>query len=188
MANKLVILSAPSGAGKTTIVKELLKQVPELEFSISAASRDQRPNEEHGKDYHFLGVEGFKEAINNGEFVEWEEVYPDQFYGTLKSELDRIWNNNKHVVFDMDVVGGMNLKNQFGNQALAVFIQPPSEEELERRLRSRQTESDEKIAMRLGKAKQELSRSGEFDVVIVNDDLSEAVEKAVQLVQDFLKD
>lgn len=183
---KCVIFSAPSGAGKTTIVHYLLGQQIGLEFSVSACSRDPRPNETHGKDYYFLGVEGFKKAIEDGSFIEWEEVYTDNFYGTLRSELERIWNDGKAVIFDVDVVGGLNIKRIFGEHALAVFVQPPSYEILEERLRGRSTESEEKINMRLAKAKQELSRVSEFDYVLLNDDLEKACAEAKTVVQQFL--
>lgn len=181
-----MIFSAPSGAGKTTIVHYLLGQQIGLEFSVSACSRDPRPNETHGKDYYFLGVEGFKKAIEDGSFIEWEEVYTNNFYGTLRSELERIWNDGKAVIFDVDVVGGLNIKRIFGEHALAVFVQPPSYEILEERLRGRSTESEEKINMRLAKAKQELSRVSEFDYVLLNDDLEKACAEAKTVVQQFL--
>lgn len=183
---KCVIFSAPSGAGKTTIVHYLLEQQIGLEFSVSACSRDPRPNETHGKDYYFLGVEGFKKAIEGGDFIEWEEVYTNNFYGTLRSELERIWNDGKAVIFDVDVVGGLNIKRIFGEHALAVFVQPPSYEILEERLRGRSTESEEKINMRLAKAKQELSRVNEFDYVLLNDDLEKACAEAKTVVKQFL--
>ena len=185
-SGKCVIFSAPSGAGKTTIVHHLLGQNLGLAFSVSACSRDPRPNETNGKDYYFLGVEGFKKAVENGEFIEWEEVYTNNFYGTLRSELERIWNEGKAVIFDVDVVGGLNIKRIFGDKALAVFVQPPSYEILEERLRGRSTESEEKINMRLAKAKQELSTSNQFDVILVNDDLERACAEAEVLVQQFL--
>lgn len=185
--SKCIIFSAPSGAGKTTIVHSLLKD-PELalEFSVSACSREPRPNEIHGKDYFFLGLHGFKELIEEDAFVEWEEVYENNFYGTLRSQLDEIWNRGNAVIFDVDVVGGLNLKRIFGDQALAVFVQPPSVHELERRLRYRSTETEEKIQQRIGKAKIELERAPEFDVVIVNDDLLTAVDDATNVVKEFL--
>lgn len=185
-SGKCVIFSAPSGAGKTTIVHHLLSNNQALAFSVSACSRDPRPNETDGKDYYFLGVEGFKKAIENGDFVEWEEVYTNNFYGTLRSELERIWSQGKTVIFDVDVVGGLNIKRIFGEQALAVFVQPPSYEILEERLRGRSTESEEKIAMRLAKAKQELSTAHQFDVILVNDTLERACAKAADLVNQFL--
>lgn len=157
-----------------------------LEFSISACSREKRFNETNGVDYHFLGVEGFKEQIASNAFVEWEEVYPDQFYGTLHSEIERIWAAGKHVIFDVDVVGGLNLKKAFGDKALAVFVQPPSVEALEARLRKRQTESDEKIALRVAKASRELEFAAQFDTVIVNDELELAKQRAEQAVAAFL--
>lgn len=186
--SKCVIFSAPSGAGKTTIVHSLLKD-PELglEFSVSACSRDPRPNEVHGKDYFFLGLEGFKELIEDDAFVEWEEVYTNNYYGTLRSQLEEIWDRGNTVIFDVDVIGGLNLKKIFGENALAIFVQPPSVIELERRLRHRSTETEEKIMQRVGKAKVELAKAPEFDVVIVNDDLQAAVEEATSLVKEFLK-
>jgi guanylate kinase len=184
---KVVIFSAPSGAGKTTIVQHLLKVFPDLEFSISACSRDIRRGETYGVDYYFLTVEEFKEKITNNEFAEWEEVYKDNFYGTLKSEIERIWRNEKHIIFDMDVVGGLNLKKQFGDKALAVFVMPPSLEHLETRLKMRETETPESIARRMGKAAQELLSADKFDKVIHNDDLEKALEEAENIVGDFLK-
>lgn len=184
---KCIIFSAPSGAGKTTIVHALLEAQMGLEFSVSACSRDPRPNEIHGKDYYFLGIEGFKEKITEGAFLEWEEVYTDNFYGTLKAEIERIWSAGHAVIFDVDVVGGLNLKRIFGDQALAVFVQPPSEEELERRLRYRSTETEDKIQQRLRKAGQELSRAKEFDVILVNEDLQVAIEQAKKVVTSFLE-
>lgn len=184
---KCVIFSAPSGAGKTTIVHHLLGADLGLAFSVSACSRDPRPNETDGKDYHFLGVEGFKRAIANDEFVEWEEVYANNFYGTLQSELERIWASGKSVIFDVDVVGGLNIKRTFGDHALAVFVQPPSFEALEERLRGRSTESEEKIGMRLEKAKHELASAEEFDYILLNDDLERACAEAKTVVQQFLQ-
>ncbi len=186
-SGKCVIFSAPSGAGKTTIVHHLLEQEIGLEFSVSACSRDPRPNERDGIDYHFLGVEGFKEAIQDGKFVEWEEVYRNNFYGTLRSELERIWDAGKAVIFDVDVIGGLNLKRLLKEDALGIFVQPPSYEELEKRLRSRQTETEDKINQRMDKARKELAFAPEFDVVLINDDLAEACEVAKALVTDFLK-
>jgi guanylate kinase len=186
LTGKCVIFSAPSGAGKTTIVHHLLNAQLGLEFSVSACSRDPRPNEVDGKDYHFLGLEGFRTLIQEDAFVEWEEVYTDNYYGTLRSEIDRIWKAGKTVIFDVDVVGGLNIKRIFGKQALAVFVQPPSYEELEKRLRYRSTETEEKINMRMAKAKKELSSSSEFDVIIVNDDLALACAEATRLVSEFI--
>ncbi len=183
---KCIIFSAPSGAGKTTIVHNLLRQNIGLEFSVSACSRDPRPNEIDGKDYHFLGVEGFKDKIQQNAFVEWEEVYANNFYGTLIEEIDRIWGEGKAVIFDVDVIGGLNLKKQFKEDAMAIFVQPPSYEELEKRLRGRSTESEDKINQRMEKANTELAFAPEFDVVLINDNLQEACEKAKELVVDFL--
>ncbi len=183
---KCVIFSAPSGAGKTTIVHHLLGQNLGLEFSISACSRDPRGAEVDGRDYYFLGIEGFKQKIEEGAFAEWEEVYPNNFYGTLKSELERIWSNGKTVIFDVDVVGGLNLKKFIGENALAVFVQPPSYEILVQRLTDRSTESEEKINMRLAKAMQELSQADKFDYILLNDDLHKACAEARKVVERFL--
>ena len=184
---KVIIFSAPSGAGKTTIVRALLDVISELSFSISACSRNPRSQEVNGKDYHFIGIDGFKNKIKNNEFVEWEEVYQDHFYGTLNSELTRIWNANKTVVFDVDVVGGMSLKKKFGKNALAIFVMPPSLMVLEERLRNRNTDSEQKIRQRLDKAEQEISLSSGFDVILKNDNLDIAISDAKAIVNQFLK-
>ena len=155
MKGKLVIFSAPSGAGKTTIVHHLLKVFPNLEFSVSACSRPMRKDETYGVDYYFISVEEFKKKISKEEFVEWEEVYKDNFYGTLKAEIERIWKKGHHIIFDMDVVGGLNLKKQFGEQALSIFVMPPSIQHLEARLKMRETETPASIARRIGKAEVE---------------------------------
>ncbi len=183
---KAIIFSAPSGAGKTTIVRSLLNKELPLSFSISACSRNRRYNEIDGKDYHFLTVNEFKKKINDGAFVEWEEVYENNFYGTLSSEIERIWNDKKHVVFDVDVVGGLNLKKHFGNNALAIFIQPPSMDVLIERLRNRATESEESLNKRIYKAKHEMTYSPSFDSIIINDQLEETIEVAEIQVKDFL--
>lgn len=187
MQGKLIIFSAPSGAGKTTIVHHLLKVFPDLEFSVSACSREMRKGEEFGVDYYFLSVDEFKERIANNEFVEWEEVYKDNFYGTLKTEIERIWKKGKHVIFDVDVIGGLNLKKQFGEKALAIFVMPPSIEHLEERLKSRETETPESIARRMGKAEEELKTANQFDKIVMNDNLQNAFEQAERFVEDFLK-
>ena len=183
---KLVIFSAPSGAGKTTIVRALLKDIPNLKFSVSAASRPKRPNEIDGKDYYFIPVEEFRRKIENDEFLEWEEVYENNFYGTLKSEVDRIWKSGNHVIFDVDVVGGLNIKKYYGERALAIFVMPPSVEELEKRLRNRSTESETDMKRRIEKARYEMTFASQFDEVIVNDDLEEAVSEAKRLVTAFI--
>jgi guanylate kinase len=183
---KLIIFSAPSGAGKTTIVHWLMKQIPDLAFSVSATSRKKRPGEVHGRDYYFLDVDDFKQRIRQNAFVEWEEVYENQFYGTLISEVERLRKEGKHVVFDVDVKGGMNIKRLYGNDALSVFVQPPSIEELERRLRARNTDSEESIRKRVKKAGYELQYAKHFDVVIVNDNLEEAQQKTLEVVMEFL--
>ena len=187
VSNKLIIFSAPSGSGKTTIVRHLLKTFPnQLEFSISATSRPQRGVEENGKDYHYLSVEDFKQKIDANEFLEWEEVYAGTHYGTLKSEVDRIWAQGKSVIFDIDVEGGLNLKKAFGTKALAVFVMPPSIKILEERLNSRSTDTAESIARRVAKAEKELKTASLFDTFILNEVLEEAFVKAEQVVGDFL--
>lgn len=184
---KLVIFSAPSGAGKTTIVRHLLESGLNLEFSISAASRNKRPNEENGKDYYFISAKEFRQRIENKEFLEWEEVYHDHFYGTLKSEVQRIWDKGNHVIFDVDVVGGLNIKKHYGEKALAVFVMPPNVQELESRLRGRSTESEENLKKRIEKAEHELVFAKEFDEIIVNDDLNIALKQAKSVVKNFLE-
>lgn len=185
-SRKVVIFSAPSGAGKTSLVRHLLDQGLPLEFSVSACSRSPRVNEQDGKDYHFLSLKDFKEKIATDAFLEWEEVYEDMFYGTLKSEVERIWENGKVVIFDVDVVGGINIKKHFGEQALAVFITPPSIDELKNRLQGRGTETTESLQKRLGKAEAEIAQQDAFDIVIVNDDLDTACQEVIKKVNDFL--
>ena len=183
---KLIIVSAPSGAGKTTIVRHLLSLPIAVAFSVSATSRSPRNGELDGKDYYFLSNDDFKEKVANNEFLEWEEVYPGTCYGTLKSEVDRIWNDGKSVIFDVDVIGGLNIKNIFGDKALAIFVQPPSVETLRQRLRGRSTETEEKINMRIAKAEYELEFANRFDVVLINDKLEVALSEAESLVRNFL--
>lgn len=183
---KSIIVSAPSGAGKTTIVRRLMAEIPALAFSISACSRSARPMEQEGKDYYFLGVDGFRQAIANGEFIEWEEVYTDHYYGTLKREVQRLWDEGKVIIFDVDVVGGLNLKALFKEHALSVFIQPPSVEVLEKRLRARETESEERITLRIKKSSWELSQAESFDVCILNEHLEVAVSEAITQVNQFI--
>ena len=184
---KLLIFSAPSGSGKTTIVRHLLGNNPNLGFSISACTRDRRGrNETHGKDYYFYTPEKFKQLIDEGAFVEWEEVYVGAFYGTLKSEVERIWQQGKHVIFDVDVKGGLSLKKYYGDRALAVFVGVPSEELLEQRLRGRGTDSEGSISRRLFKVKFEVSFQNQFDVVLINDDLETTLTEAQQLLDGFL--
>lgn len=183
---KLVIFSAPSGAGKSTLVNYLLPQFPQLSFSISATSRAPRGQEEHGKDYYFLSSEEFKVRVAQDELLEWEEVYSGTYYGTLRTEVERIWSEGKVVVFDIDVVGALNLKKQFGDRALTLFVQAPSVEILEQRIRGRGTDSEEKIQQRVAKATIEMARAPEFDKVVVNDDLNTAKAKALAILKDFL--
>ncbi|MBL4716208.1 MAG: guanylate kinase [Bacteroidetes bacterium] len=184
---KLIIISAPSGAGKTTIVKCLLEKNDFLEFSISACTRQKRQEEIDGKDYYFLSKDEFKNKIENNEFLEWEEVYKDHYYGTLLSELDRIWEQEKHVIFDVDVVGGLNIKKAFPDRARSIFIKPPSLEVLEQRLESRASDSAESLAIRKQKAEDELNYEMEFDEVIVNDDLEIACNKAQKILADHIR-
>ena len=184
---KLIVFSAPSGSGKTTIVRHLLgKEDLNLEFSISAATREARGEEVSGKDYYFMSLQDFKTHIKNEDFVEWEEVYRDNFYGTLKSEVERIWAQGKNVIFDIDVAGGLRIKHKFPEETLAVFVKPPSVDELKRRLKERSTESDEKINMRIAKAHVELATAPQFDKIIKNYDLDTAKEEAYQLVKEFV--
>lgn len=185
---KLIVFSAPSGSGKTTIVQHLLKQKDlNLDFSISATSRERRENEIDGKDYYFMSLTEFKTHIKKGDFLEWEEVYRDNFYGTLKSEVDRIWANGKHVVFDIDVVGGLGIKKIHPERTLAVFVQPPSIEELKIRLKKRETESEERINMRVAKASIEMATAPQFDFIIVNNNLKVALHEAHVLVEKFIE-
>lgn len=184
--NKCIIICAPSGAGKTSITKYLLTKDLNLKFSISACNREKRTNEVDGVDYYFLNTEAFKAKVDNSEFIEWEEVYKGQFYGTLKSEIDRIWNEGYNVIFDVDVEGGLSLSKYFGEKALTIFIQAPSIEELEKRLRSRGTESEERILKRLEKAEKEMGYAKWFDVIIVNDNLEKAQEETYRIVNSFL--
>lgn len=185
--NKVIIFSAPSGSGKTTLVKYCLQKFPQLQFSVSATTRKPRGQEVNGKDYYFLSLEDFKQKIKNAEFVEFEEVYQDNFYGTLQSEIDRIWTEKKVVIFDVDVIGGINLKKIYGEKAMSIFIAPPSIEELERRLKGRGTDDAETIQKRIGKARQELNYQEGFDKVIVNDDLEKAQSDIENLIQNFLQ-
>ena len=183
---KLIIFSAPSGAGKTTIVRHLLNKNFNLEFSISATSRGMRHTETDGKDYYFLSPEEFRRKIDNNEFLEWEEVYAGTYYGTLKSEVERIRNNGKNVIFDVDVVGGCNIKKYYGDEALAVFVQPPSVEELRNRLVSRSTDSLEVIEKRIAKSEYELTFASQFDCIIINEYLDKAFEEAEKCIREFI--
>ncbi|WP_020596442.1 guanylate kinase [Spirosoma panaciterrae] len=188
MEGKLIIFSAPSGSGKTTIVKHLLAENNNLGFSISACTRDRRGrSEENGKDYYFLTPEDFKQRIDNDEFVEWEEVYTGAFYGTLKSEIERVWASGKHVLFDVDVQGGLKLKNYYGDKALAVFVKVPDEATLRQRLIGRGSETEESLSRRLFKVHFEMSFQDRFDVVLMNDELETSLQKAQKLVDDFVQ-
>jgi guanylate kinase len=186
MKGKLIIISAPSGAGKSTIVKYLLDRGINLEFSISCATRAPRGSEKDGVDYYFMSVEAFRKKIENDEFVEWEEVYKDQLYGTLKSEIDRIWSHGSHVLFDVDVKGGIHLKNIYKHLAISIFLMPPSISELEKRLIARGTDADYKIKMRLEKAAEELKLADSFDSIVANNNLEEAENEVYGLVTGFL--
>ena len=184
---KLIVFSAPSGSGKTTIVRHLLgKEHLNLEFSISATSRNKRGEEEHGKDYYFLSAKEFKNKIKTDAFLEWEEVYRDNFYGTLKTEVERIWALGKNVIFDIDVSGGLRIKRKFPDETLAIFVKPPSIDELKIRLKKRKTESEDKINMRVAKASAELATAPLFDTIIVNDDLERALAEAEEKVNNFI--
>ena len=184
---KLLVFSAPSGSGKTTIVRHLLAQSElNLEFSISAATRELRGEEVNGKDYYFMSIADFKKHIKADDFIEWEEVYRDNFYGTLKSEVERIWAKGKNVIFDIDVAGGLRIKSKFPKETLAVFVKPPSVDELKRRLKERSTESEDKINMRIAKAHVELATAPQFDKVIKNYDLDVAKQEAYELVKAFV--
>ncbi len=187
MQGKLLLFCGPSGSGKTTIVRYLLDTDPRLAFSISATTRPKRETETDGVDYHFISVNEFKRRIDAGEFVEWEEVYKDRFYGTLRSEVDRLWRENKVVVFDVDVEGGLQLKKTFGELLLAVFVMPPSVEALHQRLTARQSETPESLKARVAKAEHELTYAFRFDRVIVNDTLEHALEEAKQVVSEFIR-
>ncbi|MFM7629432.1 MAG: guanylate kinase [Algoriphagus sp.] len=186
-SGKAIIFSAPSGSGKTTLVKHLLQHVPNLGFSISACTRDKRGRHEvHGRDYYFLSIEEFKKKIDEDAFVEWEEVYAGNFYGTLKEEIQRIWNQGKAVIFDVDVKGGLALKKYFGDKALAIFVKVPSLEVLAERLNDRGTESDESLSRRIYKAKFEMTFESQFDVSILNDDFERASLETLEVVTQFL--
>jgi guanylate kinase len=187
MNGKLIIISAPSGSGKTTIVKRALASNDlNLKFSVSACSRKPRANETNGNDYYFLSADEFRKKIDNDEFIEWEEVYKDNYYGTLKSEVNRIWESGNNVIFDVDVVGGLNIKRQYPEKSLAIFIQPPSVGELENRLRNRSTDDEETIKKRVAKAEYELSFAPQFDKIIVNDVLEDAVKETHTSIKEFL--
>ena len=184
---KLLVFSAPSGSGKTTIVRHLLAQPDlNLEFSVSCTTREPRGEEVHGKDYYFISLKEFKNHIKAEEFVEWEEVYRDNFYGTLKSEVERIWAKGKNVIFDIDVAGGLRIKSKFKQETLAVFVKPPSIDELKIRLKKRSTESEDKINMRIAKASVELATAPQFDKIIKNYDLEVAKSEAYELVKEFI--
>ena len=183
---KAIIISAPSGAGKTTIVKHLLEKIEALSFSISATNRSPRENEKHGKDYYFLSTDAFIKGIENGRFLEWEEVYTKMYYGTLLEEVERIWSEGKVIIFDVDVKGGIALKNHFKEKGLSIFIAPPSLNTLEERLKNRGTESPKSLALRLSKVSSEMAFKNEFDTIVVNHDLGQSCQKTIQLVKEFI--
>ncbi len=184
--SKLVIFSAPSGSGKTTVVKHLLNSNDDLEFSISATTRAKRPNEVDGKDYYFLTPDEFEKKLKNDEFLEHEQVYEGLYYGTLKSEVERIWSNGKSVIFDVDVVGGLNIKKIYGKKALAVFLRPPSIDELMTRLKNRETEVEHELEQRIGKANEELKFEKQFDIVLINNILAHTLKETESIVKYFL--
>lgn len=183
---KLVVISAPSGAGKTSIVHNILNNREDISFSISACSRKKRKGEQHAKDYYFFTIKEFKNKIKENVFLEWEEVYEDQYYGTLHSEIERIWNEGKTVIFDVDVVGGLNIKDKYLNQCLSIFIMPPSIDSLRKRLDFRDSESKKNLKIRLAKAKKEISKSKEFDIVILNDDFDVACREVNNVINEFI--
>lgn len=185
---KAIIFSAPSGSGKTTIVKYLLEELNNLSFSISACSREKRNNEIEGQDYYFLTAKDFKKKINNGEFIEWEEVYTNNYYGTLTTEIERIWNSGKHVIFDVDVKGGLSLKKYFGEKALSIFVKIPDFQILESRLRGRGTDAEEKIIQRLSKAKEEIKFMPLFDIILENNELSTTLENSKKIISNFIEE
>jgi guanylate kinase len=183
---KLIVFTAPSGAGKTTIVKELLRVFPDLAFSVSATTRQKRASEVHGKDYYFISADEFRDLIAQDAFLEWEEVYENQFYGTLKREVERLWSLGKDVIFDIDVEGAMSIKSAYPDRTLTVFVKPPSEQVLFERLRNRKSETAETLRIRLEKAAYELTFESRFDVVLINEVLESAVEQAIQIAGDWL--
>lgn len=187
MKGKMILFTAPSGAGKTTIVRHLLSTYDELDFSVSATTRDKRPHEEDGKHYYFISPEEFREKIKNNEFVEWEEVYKDQYYGTLKSEVDRLWSEGKHIVFDIEVNGATNIKEMYGDNCLAVFVKPPSLEILIERLKNRKTESEASLRKRIRRVKKEMTFQNSFDTILVNDLLEVTLKEAEIIVENFIR-
>jgi len=184
--SKLIVFAAPSGAGKTTIVRHLLESFDNLSFSVSATTRQRRPHEREGQDYYFLTPQTFREHIEQGDFVEWEEVYANQYYGTLKSEIERLWKDGKHILFDIDVVGAMNIKQAYPQETLSVFVKPPSLATLRERLRARDTEDDRAVQKRLDKAEWEMTFENNFDQILVNDVLEDAFARARHIVRDFI--
>jgi len=186
MAGKLIIISAPSGAGKSTIVKYLMEKDLRLEFSISATTRKPRGDEKNGKEYYFIPVEEFRKRVSAGDFIEWQEVYKDKLYGTIREEIERISKKGNNILFDVDVKGGINLKNLFANKALSIFLMPPSRDELEKRLRRRGTENPERIQIRIEKAQEEISLADQFDHIVVNDNLEIAEKETYEVIKNFI--
>jgi guanylate kinase len=187
VSGKLIIVCAPSGAGKTTIVRHILENISGIEFSVSATNRKQRPTEVNGIDYYFINTDEFTNYIAEGAFLEWEEVYPGTFYGTLKNEIDRIWNRGNHVIFDVDVEGGLNIKRHFGTRAMLVFVQPPSLDVLKERLLKRATETEKDYDVRVSKARREMEYARHADKILMNDELEQAKKDAIQIVTEFLE-